>query len=230
MMMGGLDSHDDVCAELSARARLEVVAVDYRLAPENPYPAFTDDAEAAFLYLAHSGRRVIVAGDSAGGNLAAAVCLRRKASSAPTPIGQVLIYPGLGGDPAKGSYIENAEAPLLRTDEALTYFRNISGGQELSEVTNSDIAPLKAQDFSNLPPAFIISADIDPLRDDAREYADAIRNAGGIAAYRNEPQLVHGYLRARTMSRRAAESFSAICEAVKHLADGNLKNTFNARK
>ncbi len=103
---------------------------------------------------------MIVAGDSAGGNLAAAVCLRRKASRAPMPIGQVLIYPGLGGDPASGSYIENAEAPLLRTDEALAYFRIMSGGQERSAVTNPDIIPLKACDFSDLPPAYIVSADM----------------------------------------------------------------------
>lgn len=226
MVVGGLHSHDDVCAELAVRTSLEVVAVDYRLAPENPYPAFTDDAEAAFLHLAQGGKRVIVAGDSAGGNLTAALCLRRRAKGDPKPTGQVLVYPGLGGDPRKGSYIENADAPLLRTDEALSYFRIISGGQERSEVTNPDIMPIKAKDFSDLPPAFVVSADIDPLRDDARDYAQAIRKAGGIAAYRNEPQLVHGYLRARVMSERAAASFSAICEAVTRLAHQTLDNDF----
>jgi len=230
MVVGGLHSHDDVCAELSLRTGLEVVAADYRLAPENPHPAFTDDAEAAFLHLAQSGKRVVVAGDSAGGNLTAALCLRRKAAGDPRPIGQVLIYPGLGGDPRRGSYIENAEAPLLRTDEALSYFRVISGGRERSEVTDPDIMPLKARDFSGLPPAFIVSADIDPLRDDARDYADAIRKAGGIAAYRNEPELVHGYLRARVMSQRAALSFSAICEAVARLANATLTSDFTGRE
>jgi acetyl esterase len=230
MVVGGLHSHDDVCAELSLRTGLEVVAVDYRLAPENPHPAFTDDAEAAFLQLARSGRRVVVAGDSAGGNLTAAVCLRRQVSGGPKPIGQVLIYPGLGGDPGKGSFIDNAEAPLLRTDEALAYFSIISGGRERSQVTDPDIMPLKARDFSGLPPAFIVSADIDPLRDDARDYAEAIRKAGGIAAYRDEPQLVHGYLRARKMSQRAAASFSAICEAAARLANGTLTSDFTGRE
>jgi acetyl esterase len=230
MVVGGLHSHDDVCAELSIRTGLEVVAADYRLAPENPHPAFTDDAEAAFLHLAHAGKRVIVVGDSAGGNLTAAVCLRRRTAGDPIPIGQVLIYPGLGGNPEKGSYIENAEAPLLRTDESLSYFRIISGGRERSEVTDPDIMPLKARDFSNLPPAFVVSADIDPLRDDARDYAEAIRRSGGVAAYRNEPQLVHGYLRARVMSRRAASSFSAICEAVARLANETLTSDFTGRE
>lgn len=230
MVVGGLHSHDDVCAEMSVRTGLEIVAADYRLAPENPHPAFTDDAEAAFQHLVQSGKQVIVAGDSAGGNLTAALCLRRRAGDGRKPIGQVLIYPGLGGDPGKGSYIENAEAPLLRTDEALSYFRIISGGQERSQVTNPDMMPLKAKDFSGLPPAFVVSADIDPLRDDARDYAAAIRAAGGVAAYRNEPQLVHGYLRARVMSQRAAASFSAICEAVARLANGTLTSDFTGRE
>ncbi len=230
MVVGGLHSHDDVCAEIAIRTGLEVTAADYRLAPENSHPAFTDDAEAAFLHLARSGKRVIVAGDSAGGNLTAAVCLRRKSKGAPKPIGQILIYPGLGGDPRKGSYIENAEAPLLSTEEALSYFRIISGGRDRSEVDDPDIMPIKAKDFSGLPPAFVVSADIDPLRDDARDYAEAIRKAGGVAVYRNEPQLVHGYLRARAMSRRAAESFSAICEAATRLAKGTLDNSFTGRE
>ncbi|MGE0239083.1 MAG: alpha/beta hydrolase [Parvibaculaceae bacterium] len=230
MVVGGLHSHDDVCAEIAVRTGLEVVAADYRLAPENPHPAFTDDAEAAFLHLAEAGKSVIVAGDSAGGNLTAAVCLRRKARGAPRPIGQILIYPGLGGDPGKGSYVENAEAPLLTTEEALSYFRVISGGRERAQVDDPDIMPIRAKDFSGLPPAFVVSADIDPLRDDARDYAEAIRKAGGIAAYRNEPQLVHGYLRARAMSRRAADSFSAICEAATRLANRTLDSGFTGRE
>lgn len=230
MVVGGLHSHDDVCAEMAANTGIEVVAADYRLAPENPHPAFTDDAEAAFLHLAGPGRDVIVAGDSAGGNLTAAVSLRRKAKGAPVPIGQVLIYPGLGGDPRKGSYLENAQAPLLTTEEALSYFKIISGGRERMEVSDADIMPIKASDFSGLPPAFVVTADIDPLRDDGRDYVEAIRRAGGIAAYRNEPELVHGYLRARAMSRRAADSFSAICRAVTRLADRTLDSGFTGEE
>lgn len=230
MVVGGLHSHDDVCAEIAARTGIEVVAADYRLAPENPHPAFTDDAEAAFLHLAGSGKKVIIAGDSAGGNLTAAVCLRRKAKGAPVPIGQLLIYPGLGGDPRKGSYLENAEAPLLTTEEALSYFRIISGGRERTQVSDPDIMPIKAADFSGLPPAFVVTADIDPLRDDGKDYVEAIRRAGGVAAYRNEPELVHGYLRARAMSRRAAGSFSAICRGVTRLADGTMDNGFTGEE
>src|SRR5262249_8565520 len=149
---------------------------------------------------------------------------------APRPIGQILIYPGLGGDPRRGSYVENAQAPLLSTEEALSYFKIISGGRLRTQVDDPDMMPIKARDFSGLPPAFVLSADIDPLRDDASDEAAASRRAGGIAAYRNEPQLVHGYLRARTMSRRAADSFSAICEAVTRLASGTLDNSFTGRE
>jgi acetyl esterase len=119
---------------------------------------------------------------------------------------------------------------MLTTEEALSYFRVISGGRERSQVSDPDILPIKASDFSGLPPAFIVSADIDPLRDDGRHYAEAIRSAGGIAAYRNEPELVHGYLRARLMSKRAADSFSAVCEAAARLANGTLDSKFTGRE
>jgi len=216
-VVGGLDSHDDVCAELAARTGLEVVSADYRLAPEHLHPAQLDDAETAFLHLAGDGRPVIVGGDSAGANLAAALCLRRRDAGAPRPIAQFLIYPGLGGDTTKGSYMENAEAPLLRRDES-EYYVLVRLGHDRAATSNPEIMPLRAASFRDLPPAFVVSADIDPLRDDAKEYVERLREAGISAEWRNEPHLVHGYLRARYMSRRAAESFTAICDAVARMA------------
>ena len=97
-VLGGLDSHDDVCAELAEKTGLEVVSIDYRLAPEHLHPAQLDDAEEAFLWLTRDWYNIVVAGDSAGGNLAAALCLRRRAKGGRQPDAQVLIYPGLGGD------------------------------------------------------------------------------------------------------------------------------------
>jgi acetyl esterase len=217
-ILGGLESHDDACSGLCDVTGLEVVAVDYRLAPEHLHPAQGDDAEAAFLHLSAEGRRLIAAGDSAGGNLVAALCLRRKRAGGPMPIGQILIYPGLGGDVAKGSYVENAQAPMLTAKEGAYYFAARTGGRKRLECRDPDLMPLLAEDLTGLPPAYVITADIDPIRDDGREWVARLSAAGIQAHWRNEPQLVHGYLRARHMSRRAAESFAFICDAASRLA------------
>ena len=140
------------------------------------------------------------------------------------PIGQLLIYPGLGGDRNKGSYISNANAPMLSTKEGAYYFAIRTGGLKREDVSDLELMPLMAADFSGLPPAFVVTADIDPLRDDGQEYVRRLQAAGIAAQYRNEPQLVHGYLRARHMSKRAADSFTAICAAVEQLAGGTLRS------
>lgn len=218
-VLGGLDSHDDICAEMASRTGIDVLSIDYRLAPEHLHPAQLDDAEAAYIGVGEHYPCIIVAGDSAGGNLAAALCLRCQARGHRQPVGQVLIYPGLGGDADKGSYIENADAPMLTRAECLHYSKVRSGGVERSEIGDPEISPLLAHNFSGLAPAFVVTADIDPLRDDGPDYVARLTEAGVAAEHRNEPQLVHGYLRARSMSRRAAESFSAICAAVSRFAD-----------
>ncbi|MDF2234772.1 alpha/beta hydrolase [Albimonas sp. CAU 1670] len=222
-VLGGLESHDDACAGIAKRTGLEVVAVDYRLAPENLHPAQGDDFEAAFEHVAKDGRKVIVAGDSAGGNLVGALVLRRRAADGPAPIGQVLIYPGLGGDRSRGSYVEMADAPLLKAKEGETY-AGIRTGGTLTEAQRNDpdMAPLKAQDLSDLPPAFVVTAHIDPIRDDGEAWARRLSAAGVPAEWRDEPELVHGYLRARHMSKRTAESFAAICDAIVRMAEGRF--------
>lgn len=219
-LLGGLDSHDDVCADLCARTGLDVAALDYRLAPEHPFPAALDDTEAAHRSLLAEGSRVIVGGDSAGGNLAAALCLRAAARNFARPIGQLLIYPALGGDPDQGSYLEHAAAPLLSREDCIAYFAAYGGEAACGAGAPPEIAPLNVQSFEGLPPAAVFSADIDPLRDDAARYAECLRAAGVEASYRNEPELVHGYLRARHASRRAAAGFDAICRAALWLAGG----------
>lgn len=118
-VVGGLDSHDDICAELAAGANVGVVAVDYRLAPEHPFPAALDDCWAVLKAMTMHGESVVVAGDSAGGNLAAALCLRARDEGGPIIKGQILIYPGLGGDVSQGSYLSQADAPGLTTADVL---------------------------------------------------------------------------------------------------------------
>ena len=223
-ILGGLDSHADACAGWCAATGIDVVAVAYRLAPEHVHPAQGDDAQAAFQHLVAAGERVIVGGDSAGGNLAAALCLRQRAAAGPMPLGQILIYPGLGGDHTRGSYITNANAPMLSTKEGAYYFAIRTGGLLREQVRDPELMPLLESDMGDLPPAFVVTADIDPLRDDGPEYVRRLQQAGIPAQYRNEPELVHGYLRARHMSDRAARSFAAIGEALEQLAQGTLRN------
>ena len=118
-ILGGLESHHDVCAELCQRTRLDVFSLDYRLAPEHIHPAQIEDTQAGYEYLASRFKRVIVAGDSAGAGLAMALALRCKARGLPMPAGQVVIYGGFGGDMTRGSFIENADAPMLTTADSL---------------------------------------------------------------------------------------------------------------
>ena len=210
-VVGGLDSHDDVCAELCAGAVVAVTAVAYRLAPEHVYPAALDDAETAYRGLVTAGRRVIVAGDSAGGTLAAALCLRlRRLGDAP-PAGQMLIYPGLGGDPFR-SGLRNIDAPLLRASDCGHYRDTYAGG--VARDDDPEFAPLAARDLRGLPPAAIFSAGIDPLRQDAEDYAALLLAAGVAVTYRNDPGLVHGHLRARHESQAARHAFEAMKRVV----------------
>lgn len=217
-VVGGLDSHDDVCAEICAQTGYRVVAVDYRLCPEHTHPAQFQDCWAAVNWVASEfGDPMVLAGDSAGGNLAAAV-IHYARGRLDTVLGQVLIYPGLGGDAAKGSYIEHAHAPLLTREEILFYDSVRCNGE--TPENDPTYAPLRDTDFSGLPPTVVVTADCDPLRDDGAVYCAKINAAGGRACWINEAGLVHGYLRARTTVTRAANSFERISVAIEALGQG----------
>ncbi|MEM9579161.1 MAG: alpha/beta hydrolase [Pseudomonadota bacterium] len=214
-VVGDLDSHDDVCAELCSASGCDVVSVHYRLAPEHKHPAAYDDAMVASRAVAGEfGLPLVLCGDSAGGNLAAAVAHMGRDMDL---LGQVLIYPGLGGDFDKGSYIEHAEAPMLRRDEIVFYKDVRLTGEE--PVGDPSYAPLHDASFEGVPPTVLITAECDPLSDDGVDYERALQGAG-VAVHRvNEPGLVHGYLRARHDVGRARESFARICAAVTALSN-----------
>lgn len=219
-MLGGLESHDDVCAELCAGTGYEVISVDYRLMPEHPHPAAFADCLAAFRHVAAGdARRIILCGDSAGGNLAAAVAGAARDDPRP-PAGQVLIYPGLGGATDRGSYVAHANAPLLSTRDVAYYDRMRADGRDMAG--DASFAPLAAGDHARLPPTLIIAGACDPLADDGPLYAERIRAAGGRALARVEPGLVHGYLRARHHVARARASFARIVDAVRMLGAGTM--------
>ena len=217
-VVGGLDSHDDVCAEICDRADIRVVSVDYRLSPEHSHPvAFEDSLEAAeYVTLTWPGMHIL-AGDSAGGNLAAAVAHATRGLHDFS--GQILIYPGLGGDMTKGSYLAHKDAPMLTLEDLKLYTLLRHGGA--SPAHEPTATPLADKDFSDLPPTVLITAECDPLADDGRTYRNAIKQAGGKARWTNEPGLVHGFLRARHSVTRARHSFDRIVAAAIELAAGD---------
>jgi acetyl esterase len=212
-VVGSLDSHHAICAEIADFAGAELVSVDYRLAPEHVWPAQTDDCFGVLKQLLGEGRAVVVIGDSAGGNLAAGLTLRARDEGLVGIIGQVLIYPALGGDLVSGSYLEMAHAPGLTTAD-VAYYRAVLKAPEDEPVAH----PLLSGDLAGLPPAYITAAHFDPLRDDGRLYAERLRAAGVAADFRDEPQMVHAWLRARHMSAGASQGFAAVCEAIKTMA------------
>src|SRR5262245_3256007 len=171
-ILGGLDSHDDICAELCARTGYGVVSVDYQLAPEHRHPAAFDDAMSAFEWATSAfDAPVLLCGDSAGGNLAAAVSHATRGHKR-RPIGQVLVYPGLGGDHSKGSYVTHAEAPML-TSRDVAYYGHIRAGDR-DATGDITFMPMNDADFSNLPPTVIVTAECDPLSSDGEAYGSRV--------------------------------------------------------
>jgi acetyl esterase len=206
-VLGGLHSHDAICADLAQAAGVELIAVDYRLAPENPHPAAFEDACA--VSAAVGGPRVLV-GDSAGATLAAAVSAAQRGGGIR---GQVLIYPGLGGGAEMPGLHRHPDAPLLSAADILHYRaeRGARGADPTAE-------PLAAVRFDALPPTAIFAAECDPLVSDAALYAARLAGAGVPVTLTVEPGLVHGYLRARHSAATARASFARISAALARLA------------
>ncbi|MEM7744807.1 MAG: alpha/beta hydrolase [Pseudomonadota bacterium] len=209
--LGSVDSHDSICAEIAARTDCEVISINYRLAPEHPHPAAYADALAAVATF--GDRPLIVAGDSAGGNIAAALGLTGDARI----VGQVLIYPDLGGISLElPSYAEKAEAPLLTTSDVRKYRRGRC--EQKPPERDETFDPLMAMDFESAAPCFISAAEHDPLRDDGPEYVLRLTEAGIAAEVVVEEELPHGHLRARHKVARAGAAFGRICDAITRMA------------
>lgn len=212
-VVGSLSSHHAICAEISEAAGAELISVDYRLAPEHVWPTQSNDCFAVLKLLLGEGKKIVLIGDSAGGNLAAGLTIRARDEGLSGIVGQALIYPSLGGDLVSGSYQEMAEAPGLTTADTV-YYRSI-----LKAPADEPVAhPLLSKSFAGLPPAYITVARFDPLRDDGRIYAGRLAAEGIEVWFHEEPQMVHAWLRARHMSEGAANGFRALCIAVSRFA------------
>lgn len=213
--IGDLDTHDHVARAHAVAAEAIVVSVDYRLAPEHPFPAGVDDAWAALRWVgAHAAdlggdpSRIAVAGDSAGGNLAAVMALRARDAGGPPLVFQLLWYPVAVGDLSAPSFAENADAPLLNSDVIAAFLTWYVPDVDFSDPKSlpTDIAPANAESLAGLPPAFIGTAGHDPLRDDGGRYAEMLSAAGVPVELSHEPTMVHGYVSLALAAPAAAEA------------------------
>jgi acetyl esterase len=218
-VIGDLETHDDLCRCLANGSGCRVVSVDYRLAPECPFPAAVEDCYAATKYVAKHAEefgidpaRFAVGGDSAGGNLAAVVSLLAKIEG--PKIGfQLLIYPVTQlGQPDLPSMKENARGYFLER-ESMAWFTRMYC-PDAAHHGDARMSPLLAKDLTELPPAYVVTAGFDPLRDEGKAYADRLDAAGVPVTYVNYPGMIHGFFSLRGLIPKAREAIAAASAAV----------------
>jgi acetyl esterase len=223
-VVGSLDTADLTARLLCRRIPAVVASVDYRLAPEHPYPAALDDAWAALGWaferraeLGHGAGAFAVGGDSAGANLAAAVTLLARDRGGPPIDAQLLVYPVTDASMAQSSYDENGTG-LLLTRAAMAWFWDLYASP--AQRRDPLVCPLLASDLSRLPPAVIATAQYDPLRDEGEAYAARLVDAGVPVVCTRFDGLVHGYLGMVTTVPAADAALDATCVAFAELLAG----------
>ena len=227
---GNLESGDPVAWGIADFTGLVVVSADYRLAPEHPFPCGVEDCYAVLLALSKhggdygiDGKRLGVWGDSAGGNMAAAVCLMARDRGEPLVRAQALNYACLTDDLSAPCYRLYADSPVPTA--SIDHAWDLYLGPR-RPTADGYAAPLKARDLRNLPPAHVHLAEFDCLADDSRAYADRLNQAGNEVVLRTAPRMIHGYLRARFFGPDALAEFAAPCAFLKrHLTCGRVAGT-----
>ncbi|GAA4879610.1 alpha/beta hydrolase [Actinomycetospora straminea] len=219
-VIGSLDSHDALCRTLAARSGCLVLAVDYRLAPENRFPAAVDDAYAALTWAAEKigdfggdPSRLAVAGDSAGGNLAAVVAQLVKERGGPRLAFQLLIYPATDRFDDSPSMYENAAGPLLSRAWIEWFYGCYLHSPD--EGADTRFSPARAEDVSGLPAALVITAEFDPLRDQGAAYAGKLRAAGVDAELLRVDGMIHGFISMAGVVDKAREVVDTAADALR---------------
>ncbi|MQA10932.1 MAG: alpha/beta hydrolase fold domain-containing protein [Pseudonocardiaceae bacterium] len=222
-VIGNLDSHDNTCRFLAKQAGVRVLSVDYRLAPEHPFPAAVDDAAAAFRYAAKNAaelgvnpKAIAVGGDSAGGNLAAVTAHAfGRSTNPPRPVFQLLIYPGVEGVnryPSRDLFGDG----FFLTDKEMDWFCD-HYVPDVEQRSDPRFSVLAAEDLSGMPPTYLATAGFDPLRDEGEAFAERLREAGVAVTLSRQPDLIHGYASFLGLGTRFRE---AMCEAAGALRTG----------
>ena len=195
-VIGNLETHDVVCRKLAHEGEMIVMSVDYRLAPEHRFPAAVEDAVTATKWVAANAKglgidasRLVVGGDSAGGNLAAVVSLDAR-ENGPRLAGQLLVYPATDFSRKHPSHSE-PETSILLTHTVVTWFMNNYLGD--ADINDWRASPARARTLADLPPAYVLTAGADPLRDEGDEYAARLKEAGVAVTYRHFPGQFHGF-------------------------------------
>ncbi|HEY4176404.1 MAG TPA: alpha/beta hydrolase fold domain-containing protein [Kofleriaceae bacterium] len=210
-VFGDLDTHDRVCRMLCKHAGIHVLAIDYRLAPEHPFPAGIDDGERAFLWArAHAAElgadptRIVIGGDSAGGNFATVIA-QKLAHTPDAPTAQLLLYPSthFGG---KYASLDLFSEGFFLTRLAMKWFAEQYADTAGADYSDARITPINATDLSAQPPAVIVTAGFDPMRDEGEAYGEALRKAGSVAVVRRFPSLIHGFANMTGVSRSASDA------------------------
>jgi acetyl esterase len=219
-VIGDLETHDGLCRFLAEHSGCRVLSADYRLAPEHPFPAAVEDAAAAFAWAAEQAAelgadptRIAVGGDSAGGNLAAAVCLDTREGDGPRPAMQLLLYPctdAVGGQPSRDIFAEG----FLLTRDDMDWFEAhyLPDG---CDAEDPRVSMMRAPDVSRLPPAYVATAGFDPLRDEAEVYAARMREAGVRVALQRQPGLIHGFASLTAVSRSSRAAMLEVAGALR---------------
>jgi acetyl esterase len=217
--LGSLDTGDGVCRDLAAEAGCLVVAVGYRLAPEHPFPAAVHDCHAGLRWVAaHAAElradpaALAVGGDSAGGNLAAAVTLLARADGDLPLAGQLLVYPNTDQLADDASLRDNADPYLFNHHSVAWYARHYL--PRAADAADPLASPLRAGDLGGLPPALVVTAEYDPLRDQGEAYARRLSDAGVPVQLSRYPGMAHGFF---TMTGTVDAATAAITEAARHL-------------
>jgi acetyl esterase len=213
-VVGGIDSHEAVARSLCARAGIAVLAVEYRLAPEHPFPAPLEDCLTAARWASEQDfASVSVGGDSAGGNLAAAVALVFRVEGRALAC-QLLVYPALDAGASSPSYDSNAHGFGLETDDMRWYWEQYAGCHPQDDPL---LSPCAATDLAGLAPAIVATAEYDVLRDEGDRYAERLRDAGVPVWHRCYPGLTHGFYGQSEMVPAADLAFTEIAQAVRDL-------------
>jgi acetyl esterase len=210
-VVGGWESHDPLCRTLAARSGCTVIAADYRRAPEHPYPAAIEDAWTVARWAAERFSPLAVAGDSAGGQLAASVALRARKSGVPLAL-QALIYPVTDHPGSASSYGDVGEETPLNRDLMWWFWSQYL--TDASRAAEPDCSPLRAANLSGLPPALILTAEYDPLRAEGEAYGARLREAGVPATVRRYEGLIHGFIRMPAVLDRASAAIDEVAVAI----------------